>query len=56
MSENKMYNENLDHWNTFSQDQRRSGETRTLIVIGIAHIVLKIQNREPHSSEITVTT
>jgi cation diffusion facilitator family transporter len=41
-----MHNHSIEHWHhdhTFSQDQRRPGESRTLIVIGITAIMMVVE-------------
>jgi cation diffusion facilitator family transporter len=41
-----MHNHSIEHWHhdhTFSQDQRRPGESRTLIVIGITAIMMSVE-------------
>ena len=41
-----MHNDSIEHWHhdhTFSQDQRRPGESRTLIVIGITAIMMVVE-------------
>jgi cation diffusion facilitator family transporter len=41
-----MHNHSIEHWHhdhTFSQDQRRPGESRTLIVIGITAIMMFVE-------------
>jgi cation diffusion facilitator family transporter len=41
-----MHNHNIEHWHhdhTFAQDQRRPGESRTLIVIGITAIMMVVE-------------